>query len=338
MKEIEKSRKRTDTERRLKQADRVARSLRILQLISGRGRWNIQDLAAELECSERTVYRDLEVLELAGVKPDFDAAAGCYRVRPDYRFPVLNLTDEETLGQAVAGVTTEAAGLKIGSGAKATSRKLAEVSGEETEKLLADAERVVAILDLKLADHSRHREIIRTLQWALLRKKQVAGTYASPFQDRAVKLMLCPVRLCLVRQAWYLVASPSDSGVLKTYRVPRFKTLRMTDARADVPENFDLKAYFGNAWGVYRGDQRYQVELAFTRAAAPLVTETHWHHTQKLAKQKDGGVHVSFEVDGLEEILWWVLGWAGRVEVLQPRLLRERVAEQLRQALRMNEP
>ena len=75
MKDIQHARKRTETERRLRQADRVSRALRILQLISGRARWTIKDLAAELECSERTIYRDLDVLELAGVKPEFDKDA-----------------------------------------------------------------------------------------------------------------------------------------------------------------------------------------------------------------------------------------------------------------------
>ena len=59
--------KKPDAERRLRQADRLARVLRVLQLIQGRGRWDTKAIAQEIECSERTVYRDLAVLELAGV-------------------------------------------------------------------------------------------------------------------------------------------------------------------------------------------------------------------------------------------------------------------------------
>lgn len=32
----------------------------------------------------------------------------------------------------------------------------------------------------------------------------------------------------------------------------------------------------------YRGPQTYDVEVTFTREAAPLVTETTWHSTQKI--------------------------------------------------------
>src|SRR5262245_42107248 len=50
---------RSDADRRLRQADRLARVIRVLQLLLTRGRWNARDLAAEEEVSERTVFRDM---------------------------------------------------------------------------------------------------------------------------------------------------------------------------------------------------------------------------------------------------------------------------------------
>ncbi|MCA9234565.1 MAG: helix-turn-helix domain-containing protein, partial [Planctomycetales bacterium] len=58
---------RSDRDRRVRQHDRIARVLNILNLIQSRGRWNAQAIAEELGCSQRTVYRDLQVLEFAGV-------------------------------------------------------------------------------------------------------------------------------------------------------------------------------------------------------------------------------------------------------------------------------
>ena len=59
--------RRPDSERRLRQAARLARILRVLGMIHGRARYGPREIAAELEVSERTVFRDLNVLELAGV-------------------------------------------------------------------------------------------------------------------------------------------------------------------------------------------------------------------------------------------------------------------------------
>lgn len=329
--------KKPDADRRLRQADRLARVLRVLQLIQGRGRWDAKSIAQEIECSERTVYRDLAVLELAGVPWTYEKENSCYRVRPDYQFPVLNLTDEELLGQATATSASQAPGLNVNLGAKPTSEKLSAKANDKSESILSEAQRFTQVLDLKLADHSRHRDFIRTVQWALIQKKQVTGQYESPYEDKPVKLTLHPYRLCLVKSAWYLVGRTIQDVQPRTYRIVRFKTLRMLDEPADIPEDFDLREYFGNAWGVYRGEQSYQVELLFAKDAADVVTETVWHHTQNVQRHADGTVTMTFTVDGLNEIVRWVLGWAGRVKVVQPQELRKLVLDQHRQAIQINE-
>lgn len=330
-------RRRPDGDRRLSQNNRLGRILTLLQLIQGRSRWNREELARQLDCNKRTISRYLDVLELAGIPWMFDNTIKAYRVRPGWHFPVMNLTQDELLGQVTATVVAGAAGLQVGTGAKPTTHKLAATLPAEKQQLLEDAEQLVSVLDLKLADHSRSQETIRTIQWALLDRKQITGQYVSPYQDKPVKLTLNPYRLCLAQQAWYLVGRPTDSETAKTYRVTRFKSVRALSTTATVPQEFDLKAYFGNAWGVFRGNQTYDVELLFTADAAPLVTETTWHVTQKVKPNPDGTATLRFRVDGLDEIQWWVLGWSGRVKVVAPAELREMVVAQLEKAIEVNQ-
>src|SRR5947209_1883065 len=64
---LEQRVKTSDADRRIRQADRLARVLRVLQLLQSRGNWNVPSIASELEVSTRTVWRDLKVLEFAGV-------------------------------------------------------------------------------------------------------------------------------------------------------------------------------------------------------------------------------------------------------------------------------
>jgi predicted DNA-binding transcriptional regulator YafY len=308
--------------------------MRTLQLLLSRGRWNVRDIASEQECSERTIYRDMQVLELAGIPVEFDQEDRCYRVRQDFRFPSLNITDDEAIGQGTAAAITTGPGLDINEGAKPVTQKLAASSKEDRAQILADAEKLVAVLDLKLADHSRHRDIIRTIQWALVKRKQLVGTYRSPLEPDEVKLHLHPYRLCLVKQAWYLIARPDSDDAPRTYRVARFKTLRTVDANAQVRQDFDLKEYFGNAWAVYRGERSYVVEILFSKEAAGTVTEVVWHHTQKVRKNKDGTVTLTFQIDGLNEIVRWILGWGNRARVMQPPELRDLIVAQLNEAIR----
>lgn len=328
--------KRPDAERRLRQADRMARVLRVLQLIQGKGRWDAKAIAHEMECSERTVYRDLTVLELAGVPWTFDKSSSCYRVRSDYQFPVLNLTEEELLGQATATVASQAPGLNVNLGAKPTSEKVAARAGGNSASILSEAQRFTQVLDLKLVDHERHREMIRTVQLALLQKKQITGHYQSPYECKSVKLTLHPIRLALIKQAWYLIGQSDKEKEPRTYRIVRFQSLRMTDNAANIPEEFDWMAYLGNAWGVYRGEKSYQVELLFDPDMAEIIQETKWHPTQQAKKHRDGTVSLCFTVDGLNEIVRWIIGYAGQVRVIAPKELRDLVMARHLAALEKN--
>ena len=330
------AKKRRDKDRRLRQASRFARILTLLELLQSRVRYDAGSLARELKVSRRTVQRDLDVLELAGIPCPYVAEQGGYVLSGDCRFAVTGLTDDELLGQATATALTSAKGLDVGRGAQLTTRKLQAAGHRNFPTLLEDALRVTAVLDLKLADHEGHRDAIKVIQEALVGNKCLEGVYLSPYQKKEKRLILHPIRLCLVKQAWYLVARPDGSDHPVTYRVQRFRSLRKLDLFSEVPTDFDLRAYFGNAWAVYRGEQSYDVEIRFTPEAAPLVTETTWHHTQQTQFYDDGAVTMKFQVDGLEEIVRWLLGWAGRVEIVRPKELRLLYLTQLKQAIDMN--
>jgi len=254
---------RPDRDRRLRQADRLGRILNVLRLIQGRGKCNAKSIASELEVTERTVYRDLQALEFAGVPWYYDAEEQSYRVRADYRFPVPNLTEDEVIGQAVATAITKSAGLDVAGTAAATTQKIAAASDDDTKQLLADTEQVVCVLGLQLADHSGHQETIQKVQQALIEKQRISGTYSSPYEPKPVELHLNPIRLCLIKNAWYLIAQPVDDREPRTYRIARFDRLDVLSEAAVVPDNFDLKAYFGNAWAVFRGAESFDVRIRF---------------------------------------------------------------------------
>ena len=65
---------------------RLARILRYISLFKGPTSWNARRLAEHFGTSSRNVYRDLALLELAGVPyyydPDFGEGGG-YRIRPE---------------------------------------------------------------------------------------------------------------------------------------------------------------------------------------------------------------------------------------------------------------
>jgi len=71
----------------------------------------------------------------------------------------------------------------------------------------------------------------------------------------------------------------------------------------------------------------YHVKLRFLPEVAYDVAEVQWHSTQTVTFDRDGSAIVEFRVDGLNEITWWILSYGDKVEVLAPRVLRQKVIE-----------
>jgi len=95
-------RSRTDAERNTRQCERLAKVLRTFRCISGPGRWDVQALAEELECSPQTDQRILHTLSMAGVPFTYDAVARAYRVPSTFKFPVLTDRDVEVDETSIA--------------------------------------------------------------------------------------------------------------------------------------------------------------------------------------------------------------------------------------------
>jgi predicted DNA-binding transcriptional regulator YafY len=77
---------RSDADRRSRQCAKFARLIRIARLVLGNGRWGPAALAREIECSERTIFRDIEILSAAGIPIFFDKSVEAYRVTDGFRF------------------------------------------------------------------------------------------------------------------------------------------------------------------------------------------------------------------------------------------------------------
>lgn len=78
--------KRTDANRRARQAERFSVLLKLLFFVVNTG-GSMRTIKDKFGLSERTIYRYLNVLKLAGIPVVVDAASGIYSVETGYRLP-----------------------------------------------------------------------------------------------------------------------------------------------------------------------------------------------------------------------------------------------------------
>ena len=330
------TRKSTDGDARIRQADRLARPLSILKMLSESNRWTKQKLAEKLECSVKTVERTIKVLELSGIPILLDSKTKNYRLQDDCVVPMVRLSVEECLdevrdlavGQGQSGAANATRNVRL------KSAKVVLQPG--MRQTIETASALTSVLELKNVDHSTSNEVLRTIQIALATGRQLKTEYFSPYNGQVSTMLIHPYRLCFIRCAWYLVGRPSFAEGPHNLRVVRFRSVSITNESASIPEDFDLEQHLGQAWGVFKGITRHEVSIRFWGPAAHVVTETRWHRTQKVERHEDGTVILQFEVDGLDEILWWLMSWAPFARVEKPIELREQLVTELANGIKAN--
>src|SRR5438067_2853422 len=215
---------------------RASRLLSVLLLLQNRGRMTAEELAAELEVSVRTVYRDIEALSAAGVPVYADRGrTGGYRLVDGYRTRLTGLTEEEAQALSLAGLPVAAAELGLGTVLAAAQLKLYAALPEELRSRAGKlAERF--LLDIPgwfrgVESLPRLSELARAV-WENRRIKMRYRRWDATDVTRSVD----PLGLILKAGNWYLAAR--GDGTDRSYRVSRILEL------AELPETFERPADF----------------------------------------------------------------------------------------------
>lgn len=119
------------------------------------------------------------------------------------------------------------------------------------------------------------------------------------------------------------------------YFLPNRKRVSSSKITAGDPAGFFQRHLLGDALHELRDPQGpNEVVIHFASEVARSVAETNWHRTQKSEYLLDGRLEFRVAVDGLEEIISWILGFGDLAVVLQPPELRDRLRRQAENMVR----
>lgn len=201
---------------------------------------------------------------------------------------------------------------------------------------LADARLEERFLYLPHApkDYGNKVEEIDDLFQAVADLRPLRLVYRSHGKDRDDRITIHPYALVFHRDAIYCVGLHLKHGEIRTFQVDRMRDTECATAeRFTLPPEFNVEDYFQGEFGIWRSRDKHRVVVEFDAAAAEYVRARKVHATQRLVPVAGGGIRLSMTIGDLTPVVSWVLEWGGRARVIEPEALRDRVIEELQQAL-----
>jgi len=298
----------------------LIRQWQILQLLHGRRRGlSPKRLLEETGSSRATLYRDLDMLEQAGVPLLRETINGEARVSLlGDKLPELTPTPLQWDALRLArSYLTPLEGTSLLSELDALlERNRPRKPGGAT--------------DAPEGGESRHARSLKVLDAAIAQRKKVRFRYRSAGNAEYKTRTVDPLMWRLVDEHVYLIAFEPELGY-RTFKVARMSHTERLEADAGV-HDVDEDELFRGAVKIWSGPP-VEVEIRLSPYAARLLPEYPLSREQQVRPQSDGGAILRAQVAGTKEVLRWVLHWGAHAEVLAPSELRQELREELAEAL-----
>jgi predicted DNA-binding transcriptional regulator YafY len=307
----------------------LIRQWQILQLLHGRRRGlTPKRLIEETGSSRATLYRDLDMLEQAGVPLLRETVNGEARVSLlGDKLPELTATPLQWDALRLArSYLTPLEGTSLLAELDALldrnrPRKPATADGATEAPGAAPAPETPG---------ARHARSLAAVDAAIAQRKKLRFRYRSAGQTEYRTRTVDPLMWRLVDEHVYLIAYEPPHGY-RTFKVARMSNTERLDEDAAVHE-VDEDELFKGAVKIWSGPP-VEVEIRISPYAARLLPEYPLSREQEVAPLDDGGALLRAKVAGTKEVTRWVLHWGAHAEVLGPPELRSELREELRDAL-----
>jgi len=316
--------------------DQLARQWQLIQLLArSRAGVGIDRLVDELECTRRTLYRDLDALRYSGFPVIDEKRDGrvFYKFIDKYGLGDAPFTPDEVVALALSSdLLSVLEGTLFYDSIQSALAKLRSNLGPEVAEYLDSLRNSLRVIPEPHKSYSESRETLRVLHQSVLRQRRVRISYRSASSGgQQSRRELDPYRVWYRSGGLYVVGFDHQSGELRTFAIERIGDIELLEAPFEIREDFDFDQFVASAFGVI-SDTATPLCIRFAPSVVPYVEERTWHPSQRLQPNDDGSLDLWLEVGSTAELRQWILGFGANALVLEPESLREEIAQELRAA------
>jgi len=309
--------------------DQLGRQWKLIQALSAyRTGKSAAELARELGCHPRTVYRDLEALQVAGFPLYTDRVEGrslwSFLDTVKHQIPIpLDLTELMALyfSRDMLKVLRNTV---FYDSLETLFQKIKATLPPEYINYLQRIEKSLKVGFGSYKEYGQQTEVLNTINQAVLNGKYIEMIYFTMSRKKETRRKVAPYKIWFFDGTFYLIGHCLLRDAVRLFAIDRIKSLHLTEESFQVPEDFSTEDFMRSSFGTFVGNPT-TVKIHFESEIAGYIQEKIWHENQEIKPQADGSVIFTATVAGTDEIKFWILSWGSKATVLEPAVLRDEI-------------
>ncbi|GAA3410655.1 YafY family protein [Paenibacillus hodogayensis] len=302
---------------------KIQRLLGITMMLLSQRRVNAQTLADKFEVSLRTIYRDLETINIAGIPiVSYTGNDGGYEILEQFRIDrqIVTFDDLQSILIALKGVQSSLADQELN--ALLTKIK-ALVSRSEQKQMEETGETLMFDTNLWHGGGLKDKSILASIRQASKNRSVVSFLYTNT-EGNGEQREVEPIGLAWKGYAWYLYAYCRLREDYRTFRLSRVSGLRVHlepfKNRGVRMEELDAR------WGNQETGPLVHLLLRFDSRVRVRVEEA--FGLDKIVVDHDGSLLVRVSYPDNHWMYGMILGYGPDVRVLEPAFVAEKIKKQ----------
>ena len=287
------------------------------------------DLANTFEVSKRTIYRDLQALEEAGI-PLVAIAGQGYALMDDYFLPPVNFTTDEALMLLLGSDTMhQNFDAQYQQAAKSGATKIEAVLPKHLFDEMTYLRENITLFGMKNLDDNKLTQLSH-IRRAMIERRLLRITYTKRIENTPPDIDptrdIAPYSLASLEHDWYLMAYCYLREGMRIFRLSRIDTLQI------LPERFERPQNFSPDWVTPTRPMPVVVKVRVADSIIRWVRESK-PYSLTSEEETPSGWLLTFHLRHEDELFRWIFGWGQHIEVLEPASLRQKIIDETKQML-----
>ncbi|BCL77954.1 transcriptional regulator [Ktedonobacteria bacterium brp13] len=311
-------------EQKIMRADRL---VAIVLLLQARKNMTAQALARQLEVSPRTILRDVEALSIAGI-PIYASGGrgGGIKLDERYRVSLTGMNETEIHTFFVASNAQLLKDIGLADAAKNALLKLSAAVPTHYQPSIEFMRQRIYIDPLWWWHETEPQPFLGEIQQAVYESRHLHGIYEH-FDGSIAEHILEPYGLVAKSSTWYLIAR--RDGVLRTYRIARFKHIALLDTHFLRSDDFDLATHWQQHLQEFTATfSGYAFTLRFHEDRLPFIRRLMpGRYSICEPGSEDGWMTAQFYTESIDLAKMLIFGLGTQVIIVEPQELHTAVMQ-----------